>query len=149
MLVGAGARISAGATAYSAAAPSAVIGRKPMTSSPTATLVDALAERVDGAGDVDAGDVRQRHRERVLQIAAADAVVDGVERRRGDAEPHLAGTGDGLLDVLVAEDVGVAVLVETHCLHVGDLSLCLVSGRFRPDDNRNAIVRFRSAQTLR
>ena len=38
MLVGAGARISAGAMAYSAAAPSATIGRKPMTSSPTATL---------------------------------------------------------------------------------------------------------------
>ena len=27
------------------------------------------------------------------------------------------GAGDGLLDVLVAQDVGVAVLVETHCLH--------------------------------
>ena len=76
MLVGAGARISAGAMTYSAAAPSATIGRKPTTSSPTATLVDALAERVDRAGDVDAGRVRQRHRERALQVAAADAVVD-------------------------------------------------------------------------
>ena len=39
MLVGAGARTSAGARTYSAAAPSATIGRKPMTLSPTATFV--------------------------------------------------------------------------------------------------------------
>ena len=76
MLVGAGARISAGAMTYSAAAPSAVIGRKPTTASPTATVSTPVAERVDGAGDVDAGRVRQRHRERALQVAAADAAVD-------------------------------------------------------------------------
>ena len=81
--------------------------------------LDAVAEGVDGAGDVDAGRVRQRHRERALQVAAADAAVHRVERRRGDAEADFAGAGDGLLDVLVAEDVGVAELVETHCLHLG------------------------------
>ena len=42
----------------------------------------------------------------------------GLNDDAGDAEPHLAGAGDGLLDVLVAQDAGVAVLVETHCLHV-------------------------------
>ena len=88
-----------------------------MTSSPTATFVDAVAERVDRAGNLDAGDVGQRHRERALQVAAADAVVDGVERRSGDPQPHLAGAGDRLLDVLVAQDARVAVLVEPHCLH--------------------------------
>ena len=80
---------------------------------------DAVAEGVDGAGDVDAGRVRQRHGERALQVAPADAAVHRVERRRCDAEADFAGAGDGLLDVLVAEDIGVAVLVETHCLHLG------------------------------
>ena len=81
-------------------------------------VLDALAERVDRAGDVDARRVGQRHRERALQVAAADAGVDGVERRRGDADAHLAGAGDGLLDVLVAQHVGIAVLVKSHCLHL-------------------------------
>ena len=117
--MGAGARISAGARTYSAAAPSAVIGRKPTTCVADRDAVDALAQRVDRAGDVDAGGVRQRHRDGALHEAAADAAVDGVERRRGDADPDLPGAGDGLLHVLVAQDVGVAVLVETHCLHSG------------------------------
>ena len=119
MPVGAGARTSAGAMTYSAAAPSAVIDRNADDRVADRDAVDAVAEGVDGAGDVDAGRVRQRHRERALQVAAADAAVDRVERRRGDAEADFAGAGDGLLDVLVAEDVGVAVLVETHCLHLG------------------------------
>ena len=38
MLAGAAVRISAAATTYSADAPSATIGRKPTTASPTATL---------------------------------------------------------------------------------------------------------------
>src|SRR5213592_3316520 len=48
----------------------------------------------------------------------------GVKRRRGDVDAHLAGTGDGLLDVLVAQHVGVAVVVKPHCLHHG--LACLV-----------------------
>ena len=80
-------------------------------------VLDVVAERVDRAGDIDARRVGQRHREGALQVAATDASVDAVERRCGDAEAHLAGAGGGRLDVLVAEDVGAAVLVETHCLH--------------------------------
>ena len=61
---------------YSAAAPSAVIGRKRDDRVADRDALDALAERVDRAGDVDARRVRQRHRERALQVAAADAGVD-------------------------------------------------------------------------
>ena len=84
-------------------------------------VLDAVADGVDGSGDLDAGRVRQRHRERVLQVAAADATVDLVERRGGDAEADFAGTGGGLIDVLVAEDVRVAELVETNRLHLKPL----------------------------
>ena len=117
MLVGAGARTSAGAS--DVLGGRAVGGHRQEADHRVADrdAVDAFAERVDRAGDVDAGRVRQRHRERALQVAAADAVVDRVERRRGDADPHLAGAGDGLLDVLVAQDARVAELVETDCLH--------------------------------
>ena len=46
-----------------------------------------------------------------------DVGVDAVERRGGDADPDLPGAGGGQLDVLDAQDLGVAVLVESHCLH--------------------------------
>jgi hypothetical protein len=77
----------------------------------------ARTERVDRAGDVEAGDVRQDHRDRALHEAAADVAVHAVEARRHDLDPHLPLTGDGLLDVLEAQDVGSAELVEPHCLH--------------------------------
>ena len=104
MLVGAGARISAGA--IDVLGGRAVGGHRQEGDDRIADrdVLDAVAEGVDGAGDVDAGRVRQRHREWALQVAAADAAVHGVERRRGDAEADLAGAGDGLLDILVAED---------------------------------------------
>jgi hypothetical protein len=44
-------------------------------------VLDVVAERVDRAGDIDARRVGQRHREGALQVAAADAGVDAVERR--------------------------------------------------------------------
>ena len=115
-----------------------------MTSSPTSKPVDALAERVDRAGDVDAGGVRQRHRERALHEAAADVAVDGVERRRGDADPDLAGAGDGLLHVLVAQDVGVAVLVETHCLHAEPRFALIDVLRIRSICDHGSTLRIRS-----
>ena len=61
--------------------------------------------------------MRQRHGDRALHETGADVPIDGVEARRGDPHPNLTVTRDGLLDVLVAEDVGVAELVESHCLH--------------------------------
>ena len=65
MLDGAGARFSAGARTCSADAPSATIGRKPMTLVIDVQAVHAVADRVDRAGDVDAGGVRERHRDGV------------------------------------------------------------------------------------
>jgi hypothetical protein len=77
----------------------------------------AVAERVDRAGDVDARDVRERDVDQVAEEAVAHRRVEEVERRGGDGDPHLAGTRDRSLDVLVAQDARVAVLVESHGLH--------------------------------
>jgi hypothetical protein len=79
--------------------------------------VDVRAERVDGAGDVDARGVWQFDRDRTLHVAAADVRVDAVERGPGHPQPHLPGARSGLVDVLVAQDAGAAELVETYCLH--------------------------------
>ena len=51
------------------------------------------------------------------QVAAADAGVDSVEGGRRYVDPYLTCTRLGRLDVLDAEDVGVAELVEPDCLH--------------------------------
>jgi hypothetical protein len=115
MLVGAGARMSAGAMTYSAAVGGH--GQEPSDRVADGEVGDAVAERLDRARDVNTGGVRQRHGERTLEVAAADPTVDGVERRRSDPDARLAGTGGRLLYVLVAEDVGFAVFVETNCLH--------------------------------
>lgn len=78
--------------------------RTPVTPSPSASTVPATSmPGVCGGGATGMGP---------LHAAAADAGVDGVERRRRDPEQHLPGTGDGLLGVLVAQDGGVAVVVE-------------------------------------
>jgi hypothetical protein len=80
--------------------------------------LNVRAERIDGAGHVDARRVRERHGERPLEIPAADAAIDAVERCCGNANSHLTGARDGILGVLVAQDARVAELVESHCLHV-------------------------------
>jgi hypothetical protein len=80
-------------------------------------VAHAFAHGVDRAGDVDAGDVGKRDREGVAHVATTDTGVDGVERRGGNADSRLPGAGGGTFHVLVEQDVGIAVLVETHCLH--------------------------------
>jgi hypothetical protein len=40
-----------------------------------------------------------------------------VERRRTEADEHLAGPGDRIFHVLVPEDLGTPVLVDADCLH--------------------------------
>jgi hypothetical protein len=80
-------------------------------------LVHVVAERVDRAGDVDSRRVRQLDRDGALHETGADVAVHAVEGRRGDADPDLTGTRGGLLDVLVTQNLGTAVLVKTHCLH--------------------------------
>jgi hypothetical protein len=42
-----------------------------------------------------------------------------VQRRRLDANQDLACRGNGILDVLVSEDFGTAVLVDADSLHDG------------------------------
>ena len=121
MLVGAAARASAGTSTKSAEAPSATNGRKPMTRSPTARSSTSSPTRVDRSGDVQSEDVRQGQRHRALHEAGADVGVDAVERGRGHADPHLTGTGDWGVDVLVTQDLRSAVLVEHNCLHVRSL----------------------------
>jgi hypothetical protein len=69
------------------------------------------------ARDVDAGGVRQPNRDRALHDTGADVALDRVERRRRHPDPDLADARDRLVHVLVAQDLGGAVLVETHCLH--------------------------------
>jgi hypothetical protein len=100
----------------------------------------AVADRVDGAGDVVAGHVRQRHRDR--QEAASDAVVGRVERGAGDADEHLARTGDGPVGVLVAQDLGGADLVEANGLHDGLLSVCCFG--FEASERTVALLQVRS-----
>ncbi len=80
---------------------------------------DVVTQRLDRAGDVDAGCVRQGHRDRALHEARSDVAVDRVERGGGHPDQDLTGAGDRLLHVLVTQDARVAVLVETHCLHGG------------------------------
>lgn len=94
----------------------------------TVTDLDAvrvLAQRVDRAGDVDAGGVRQSHRDGALHEAGTDVAVDRVERCRSHPDPDLSDAGDRLFHLLVAQDVRGAVPVETHCLHgMPQLSQC-------------------------
>jgi hypothetical protein len=82
---------------------------------------DTFANCVDGACDVDAGGMGQDNRERSLQVATADTGVDAIERRRGNADPNLARIRSRLLDLLVAEHIRPAELVEAHCLHFRNL----------------------------
>ena len=58
-----------------------------------------------------------------LEIPTADAGVDRIERRGRDVDPHLFGPGDRPFDILVAQDVGIAVLVKPHRFHESLVSL--------------------------
>ena len=82
-------------------------------------IAHTVAEHVDRSRDVEARDVRQRERHRLLHEPGPDVRVDAVERRRSDPDTHLAGARGGVVDILVAQDVWVAVVVESHCLHLG------------------------------
>ena len=70
----------------------------PTTASPTLKPVDALAQRVDLAGQLQAGDEGQRRL--VLVLAAGLQQVGEVDRGGADPDPHLAGAGLGRRDLL-------------------------------------------------
>ena len=88
-----------------------------MTGSPTRSPLDTLAERVDRSGHVQSGDVRKFQGHRALHAPGPDVAVDAVKRRSRNPHPHLALAGDGVVDVLHTQNLGVAVFVKTHCLH--------------------------------
>jgi agmatine deiminase len=75
------------------------------------------AEFGDGARQVDPRHVRESDRDHFGQDTGADVVVDRVERRGRHPHQHLPGAGDRTVDVLVAQDLAAAELVETYCLH--------------------------------
>ena len=75
---------------------------------PDVEAVDALPERLDHAGAVCAEDPRLRHGRQPL----ADPDVEVVERRGPEADEHLSRAGDRIGDLLDAEDLRAAVLVD-------------------------------------
>ena len=75
--------------------------------------VDARPERLDDAGAVRAEDPGLRHRREPL----AHPDVEVVERRRREADEHLALARLGVGHVLVPEHLGAAVLVDPDRLH--------------------------------
>src|SRR5215210_7882811 len=78
---------------------------------------NTVAQRLHAAGKVDAGGVRQDHRNDIAQVAATNGSVDRVERGSRDAHQHLAGRRARLVDVVVAQDLGTTVVEETYSLH--------------------------------
>src|SRR4029079_8580786 len=74
---------------------------------------DALAGVDPDAGAVSTKDARLRHRGKPLPHPE----VEVVERRRTELHEPLARPGDGVGNLLVAEHLWAAVLMDPHCLH--------------------------------
>ncbi len=72
--------------------------------------VDAFPERLDGPRAVGAEDPRLRHGREAL----AHPEIEVVERAGAKADEHLAGRGLGVGRVLVPQDVGASVLVDSY-----------------------------------
>ena len=79
---------------------------------------DAFANRDDFSRTLLARDVRQGH----VVRAGALVGVDEVDAARAEAEHGLAGPGFGLGNVLVAQHLGAAELVEPDCFHAASSS---------------------------
>ena len=69
----------------------------------------------DFAGDVAAGDVRQRNAHPI--DAAALPEIEMIQRAGAHANDGAPGCGYGIGRVFVAQHLGPAVLVEADCLH--------------------------------
>ncbi len=76
---------------------------------------NALVRARQHAGAVGAEDARLRHRRKSL----ANPDVQMIERRRPQFDEHLALGGLGIGDLLVAQDLGAAVLMDSDRLHGG------------------------------
>jgi hypothetical protein len=66
----------------------------------------------DFACDIGAGNVRERQRDSFH--AAALPEIEMIQRARANANQCLAGTGDGIIGVFVAENLGSSMRVETN-----------------------------------
>ena len=78
---------------------------------------DALVGARDHAGAVGAEDARLGHGGQAL----ADPDVEVVQRRGAQLDERFALARDGIGDVLVAQDLGAAVLMDPNCLHEGTI----------------------------
>jgi hypothetical protein len=83
---------------------------------------DALTDRVDDTGRLDAGSRRERGREHLLQPAVADLVVERVDPGRHHTQPDLAGAGFGKPGLRDAQHLGPTEPVEDDRLHDCHLS---------------------------
>ncbi len=81
---------------------------------------DALADRVDDPGGVQAQSGGQSGGVGAEDLAFADPPVDGVHARGADGYADLAGPRVGLVGVEEVQDVGFAELGEDHLLHADD-----------------------------
>lgn len=91
-----------------------------MTASPTANSVTPSPIASTVARDVVSRNVRKRHRNR--QCARPHPVVGRIERGCRDAQPHLPRARCRMIDLLDAENLRTADLVEPDCLHDDFLS---------------------------
>jgi hypothetical protein len=86
------------------------------------------AERVDGAGDLAAGDGGQLgRRPGAADGALAQCGVDEVDPGGGDPDADLAGAGVGVVDLLVDQVLGRAEGVQADGVHGGLLALSRVA----------------------
>ncbi|GGT20246.1 hypothetical protein GCM10010271_24160 [Streptomyces kurssanovii] len=85
--------------------------------------VGALAEGLDDAGDLAAGDRRQFHGDRVrAPRALAQSGVEEMDTGGGDGDPYLAGAGYGVVGRLVGQVLRGAEGVQADGVHgVGSL----------------------------
>ncbi len=77
----------------------------------------AVTHLVDDAGCLEAEDVGEVERHRVLQHPRADLPVERVDPGRLDRDPDLPRTGVRVGCVADVQDAGVAVLLELDCAH--------------------------------
>ena len=84
-------------------------------------VVDVLADRGDDARDLAARDRREvGQRERAHRGPAADRGVEEVDAGGGDVDEHLPRAGRRIVDLLPAQVVGRAELVQSDRVHGGD-----------------------------
>ncbi len=84
--------------------------------------VDALADRVDDSGGVQAQSGGQSGGVGAEDLAFADPPVDGVHARGADGYAYPAAPRVGPVGVEEVQDVGAAELGEDHLLHTDDRS---------------------------